>query len=132
MSSPTQETSDQARTLVQRLVDEVVNARDAGALDEIATGELAALARQWIDPFRSAFPDFRMKVIDVIVEGDRVAALFECSGTHTGRWLGREPTQRRFEAVKEAYFFRMQDGRLAQVDAGIEDNLQRLQQLGML
>ena len=123
---------EQIRGLVHRLVDEVVNARSTEALDEIATGELAELARRWIDPFRSAFPDFRMTVADVIVEGDRVAARFDCSGTHTGTWLGRPPTGRRFERVAEAYFFRVRDGRLAQVEAAVEDNLDRLRQLGML
>jgi predicted ester cyclase len=120
------------RALVHRLVEEVVNARDASALDEIVTGELAALARRWIDPFRSAFPDFRMVVDDVLVDGDRVAARFRCSGTHTGEWLGRPATGRRFEDVAEVYFVRLVDGRLGGVDAAVEDNLDRLRQLGLL
>lgn len=123
---------DRAEALVHRLVGEVVNARDPAALDEIATGDLAELARRWIDPFRSAFPDFTMAVADVIVEGDRVAARFLCSGTHEGSWLGHPPTQRRFESITEIYFFRIRDGRLADVDAMVEDNLERLQQLGLI
>jgi predicted ester cyclase len=121
----------QAQTLVHRLVEEVVNARSADSLDEIASGDLAVLARRWIDPFRSAFPDFRMKVEDVIVEGDRVAAYFTCSGTHEGTWLGHPPTHRRFENVAEVYFFRVQADRLTHVDAVVEDNLDRLRQLGL-
>lgn len=120
------------RALVQRLVDEVVNARDEAVLDEIATGEVAALARRWIAPFRSAFPDFTMELVDTTAEGDRVVAHFRCSGTHTGRWLGLEPTGRRFTDVDEVYAFTVEDGRLAGVLYAIEDNLARLRQLGLL
>jgi predicted ester cyclase len=118
--------------LVHRLVDEVVNARDDSTLDEIAEGELAAAARRWIDPFRGAFPDFRMEVVSVVADGDRVAAHFRCSGTHLGRWRGFEPTGRRFEGIDEVYFFTVRDGRLSGVEAGVEDNLTRMEQLGLL
>jgi arsenate reductase len=117
--------------LVRRLVDEVVNRRDASALDEIAGGRLARRAAAWIDPFRSAFPDFRMEVVELIAEHDKVVAHFRCSGTHQGEWLGRAATGRRFEAVDEIYIFEVRDGRL--VDAvAVEDNLSRMRQLQLL
>lgn len=89
------------KDLVRRLVDQVVNARDLGVLDEIADGEIASAARRWIGPFRESFPDFRMEIVDVIAEGDKVAAHFKCSGTHEGEWQGRPPTRRRFEDIDE-------------------------------
>jgi predicted ester cyclase len=119
------------KQLVRRLVDEVVNARDESALDEIATGRTARDARRWISPFRNAFPDFSMEVVSLIEEGDRVAAHFRCSGTHEGEWLGRPATGRRFENVDEVYIFDVVDGRLAGAVA-VEDNLTRLRQLGLL
>jgi predicted ester cyclase len=85
-------TPDENKVLVQQLIEEVVNARDSAALDELAGGEFAAVARGWIGPFREAFPDFRMEIVDLVAEGDRVAAHFRCSGTHRGAWRGVEPT----------------------------------------
>jgi predicted ester cyclase len=108
----------------------VVNARNVDALDEIADGRVAAAARQWIGPFRAAFPDFAMEIVDLVAEGDRVVAHFKCSGTHEGEWRGHAPTGKRFENVDEIYIFRVENGRLAGTTAIVEDNLTRMKQLG--
>ena len=118
------------KELVRRLVDEVVNGRDEAVLDEVADGEVAAAARGWIGPFRRAFPDFRMEIVELIAEGDKVAAHFKCSGTHEGEWRGTPPTGRRFEGVDEIYMFTIRDGRLVSATA-VEDNLTRAKQLGI-
>jgi predicted ester cyclase len=118
------------KDLVRRLVEEAVNDRNLDMLDEIADGEIAAAARRWIGPFRESFPDFTMKVVDLIAEGDKVVAHFKCSGTHEGEWRGRAPTGRRFEDVDEIYIFRIQNGRLTGATAVVEDNLTRMKQLG--
>jgi predicted ester cyclase len=122
--------TDANKQLVRRLVDEVVNRRNAGPLDELAEGEFAELARRWISPFRSAFPDFRMEIVDLVAENDTVVAHFRCSGTHRGEWLGLAPTGRRFEDVDEIYIFHIRNGKLATAVA-VEDNLSRMRQLGI-
>jgi predicted ester cyclase len=108
----------------------VLNSRDVDALDEIAEGPVANAARAWIGPFRESFPDFEMKIVALIAEGDQVVAHFKCSGTHLGEWRGRAPTGRRFEDVDEIYIFRIVNGRLAGTTAIVEDNLTRMKQLG--
>jgi predicted ester cyclase len=118
------------KKLVRRLVDEAVNAGNLDVLDEVADGAIAAAGRRWIGPFRDSFPDFTMKVVDLIAEGDKVVAHFKCSGTHQGEWQGRAPTGRRFEDVDEIYIFRIEDGRLTGTTAIVEDNLTRMKQLG--
>jgi predicted ester cyclase len=118
------------KQLVRRLVEDVVNRRDPEPLDELAHEAFAALARRWISPFRSAFPDFTMEIVELVAEGDAVVAHFRCSGTHRGEWLGLPPTGRRFEDVDEIYVFRVRDGRLASA-TGVEDNLSRMRQLGL-
>jgi steroid delta-isomerase-like uncharacterized protein len=118
------------KRLVRRLVDEAVNTHNADVLDELADGEFAAVAKRWVTPFASAFPDFTMEIVDLVAEEDRVAAHFRCSGTHTGDWLGRPASGRRFENVDEIYIFGVRDGRLVSA-TGVEDNLTRLRQLGL-
>jgi predicted ester cyclase len=122
-------TPDENKAIVARLIEEVVNARDPAALDELADGEFAEVARGWIGPFRDAFPDFRMEIVELVAEGDKVAARFRCSGTHRAKWRGVEPTGRRFEDVDEIYIFEVRDGRLTSA-FGLEDNLERARQLG--
>jgi predicted ester cyclase len=115
---------------VRRLVDEGVAARDLSVLDEVAEGEFAEVARRWIAPFRGSFPDFTMRIVRLVAEDDVVIGHFKCSGTHTGEWLGRPPTGRRFEDVDEVYVFTVRNGRLSSA-IGVEDNLSRLHQLGL-
>ena len=107
-----------------------MNRRDLSVLDEVAEGEFAELARQWISPFRGAFPDFTMEIVELVEEGDTVVGHFKCSGTHLGEWLGVPATGRRFEQVDEIYVFRVRGGRLAEA-LGVEDNLARMRQLGI-
>jgi steroid delta-isomerase-like uncharacterized protein len=118
------------KALVRRLVEDAVNRQDLDVLDEVAEGEIARAARRWIGPFRESFPDFRMEIVDLIAEDDKVVAHFLCSGTHQGEWQGVPATGRRFERVDEIYIFAVKDGKLAGFTA-VEDNLTRLRQLGI-
>jgi predicted ester cyclase len=43
-------------------------------------------------PFLEAFPDARKEVLQIIAEGERVAALWRLTGTHLGRYEGVVPT----------------------------------------
>ena len=123
--------SEANKELVRRLVEEVVNRRNPDALDDLAEGQLAKLARRWISPFRNSFPDFTMEIVALVAQGDNVVGHFRCSGTHRGEWLGASPTGRRFENVDEIYIFQVRDGRLSRA-IGVEDNLSRMRQLGIV
>ena len=122
-------TEDENKALVRRLIEEAINAQDIDVVDELADGELAAAAKRWIGPFRASFPDFTMKVVSLIAEGDVVVGHFQCSGTQRGEWNGIPPTGRRFQDIDEIYIFRVSDRRLTSFVA-VEDNLTRLRQLG--
>lgn len=95
--------SDQNKQLFRRLVTEVMNNGRVDVIDELYDPRLAKAAHRWIEAF---------------------------SGMHTGVWLDHPPTNRRFTAVAEAYFFRIQDGRITRA-WGIEDVPKRLEQLGL-
>jgi predicted ester cyclase len=118
------------KTVVRRLVAEVLNGGHLEVIDELYAPELVAAARRWIAPFRASFPDVYMEIVELIAEGDQVVGRFTCSATHLGEWLGQAPTGRRFERVDEVAIFRLRDGKIA--DAwSLEDTLGRLQQLGL-
>jgi predicted ester cyclase len=122
--------NDAHKDIVRRLVCEVLNDGRLEVIDELFATELAEETKRWIAPFQVSFPDMRMEVIDLIAEGDRVAGRFTCSATHLGEWLGHPPTGRRFEAIDEVSIFRFREGRIVET-WGIEDNLTRLEQLGL-
>ncbi len=113
--------------LVRRLV-EIVNERKLEGISQVASGQVAREAARWVGPFVRSFPDFRMEVIDVIAEPEKVVGYFKCSGTQQGEWLA---TRRRFENVDEICIFRVDNGKLDSALAVVEENLTRSMQLGL-
>ena len=118
------------KTVVRRLVAEILNGGHLEVIDELYTPELAPAARRWIAPFRAGFPDVHMEIVELIAEGDKVVGRFTCSATHLGEWLGQAPTGRRFERVDEVAIFRFRDGKIVHAWS-LEDTRSRLQQLGL-
>lgn len=121
---------DTNKAVVQRLVEEVLNEGRLEVIPELYAPELVDDATAWIAPFLASFPDTRMEIIALIAEGDTVVGRFTCSGTHTGAWLGHAPTGRRFEAVDEVGIYRVRAGQIVE-SWGLEDNLARMEQLGL-
>jgi predicted ester cyclase len=122
--------SEPNKAVVRRLVAEVLNGGRLEVIDELYVPDLAEEAKAWIAPFRASFPDTHMEIIDLIAEDDTVVGRFTCSGTHLGEWLGYAPTGRRFDAIDEVGIYRFRDGRIVET-WGLEDNLGRLEQLGL-
>jgi steroid delta-isomerase-like uncharacterized protein len=79
---------------------------------------------------RDAFPDFHMRVDQVIAEGDLVAYRATVTGTHRGEILGIPATNRSF-SVQHMHFLRMRDCRASEHWA-TRDDLGMLRQLGVI
>jgi predicted ester cyclase len=119
------------KAVVAQAIARIINAGDLDAADELYVPGVAADMKAWVAPFRASFPDVEMTTVALIAEGNTVVGHFRCSGTHVGRWLGREPTGRRFQDVDEVYWFTIVAGRIA-AWWGLEDNQARLRQLGLV
>lgn len=74
-----------------------------------------------------AFPDWRWKRIQLVVEDDRIAAHLRGSGTHTGAYLGVAPTRRHVN-VAEFAIYRVANGRIAEFTGSSDAELRH--QLG--
>lgn len=84
----------------------------------------------WFQGFRSAFPDARFTVEDMIAEGDRVAARLTMRGTHSGP-LNGIPATGRSVVVSGMSIERVADGRIVE-GWNENDALGMLTQLGVL
>jgi hypothetical protein len=125
------DTTEANKAIVQRLVDEVLNGGNLDLVDQLYTPELAPTAHQWIAPFRASFPDVHMDTAELIAEADTVIGRFTCTATHTGTWQGHPPTGRRFINIAEVNLYRIHNGQITDTWT-LEDNLERLTQLGLL
>jgi predicted ester cyclase len=121
--------AEENKAMLRRLL-EAINTGNMDVVDELFTSELAGQAKQGYTAFRSAFPDWREEIVDVLAEGDKVVGRLKCSGTHRGELRGIPPTGRRQE-VDEVYFLRVEDGKFVEF-WGLEDNFTRMRQLGLL
>ena len=107
-----------------------MNAGRDEVIDELVAPELTGSVREWFGAFRRSFPDVHMELIKLVADGNTVVGRFSCSATQLGEWRGHPATGRRFERVDEVYFFTFEGDRIAAV-WGIEDTLDRLEQLGL-
>jgi predicted ester cyclase len=69
---------------------------------------VAALAVAW-----AAFPDYRVELLDLVAEGDRVAARYVDRGTHLGDFLGIAPSGRSY-AKHGLALYRVEQDRLVE------------------
>ena len=85
-------------------------------------------ARLFYQVFRSAFPDARVRIDDLLGEGDMMACRFTLTGTHRGEFRGMPPTGKSV-TITGITIFRIENGRY--VERWSEaDFLGLLQQLG--
>ena len=83
---------------------------------DVRRAHLPGGADAWVDDVADlfhAFPDWRWRRIQLIVEEDRIAAHLRGSGTHLGVFRGIAAT-RRHANVAEFSMFRVAGGRIAE------------------
>jgi steroid delta-isomerase-like uncharacterized protein len=85
--------------------------------------------RKAAEVIRSAFPDWRSDVQQMIAEGDLVAEHFIAHGTHHGSVMGERPTGQHV-VLRGINIFRIVDGKIVE-RWGRLDDLGLLQQLGL-
>ena len=69
--------------------------------------------KQNVVMFRGAFPDLKIEIDDIFGVGDRVAVRLTFRGTHTGAFLGVEPTNREV-AFTSIELYRVEGDKLAE------------------
>ena len=91
------------KTVVERLVRDIVNGGQVDLLDEVLADDFMAHGvgsgpagpdgmRRLITTWRTAFPDWQDQIEEIVAEGDLVVIKIAARGTHSGPLLGIEPT----------------------------------------
>lgn len=142
-------TSERNKELVARWWDEYWGALNPDIVDELATEDIRwyyplagevqgrAAVKQRIIGYKERFPEGGFELTgELIAEGDRVVALWEGGGTHTGRsWelpIGHLPEASGERAqYTGTTVFTVRDGRIAE-EHGQTDYLGVMQQLGLI
>jgi steroid delta-isomerase-like uncharacterized protein len=131
------------KELVRRLYEDGFNNGDLDLVDQLVAPDVVThnpiildaptgpdSIRGGIEMIRRSFPDFHVDIVDLIAEGDRVAAFLRMSGTNTGDYRRGGATNRK-GAMRAFFVWRIADGRLAE-SWGLADRFEFLQQLGIV
>lgn len=130
------------KSVIGAFIEDVINQGRLERADDIVIEDFVELdplpgqaqgregLKEMIRQMRSAFPDIRWTVDEMLAEGDKVFTRFTWSGTHEGAFLGVTATGRRI-TVKGMVIDRLVAGKMA--DSRIlMDTLGMMQQLGAL
>lgn len=129
--------------VVRRLIEEGFNEGNIDVCDELAAASLVEHqdfgpnhapgpegVKAVIASLRRAYPDFRLGIRHLAVDGDLVWLHLRGSGTQDGPFMGHAPTGRRME-IDVFDLIRVRDGRMVE-HWGVPDRLGALHQLGLL
>src|SRR5919109_2687113 len=97
--------SEENKAVVRRWADEVVNQGKLDLVDELFAEDFnwvmpfnpeplhgPEAMKQTVTTFRTAFPDLRIEIEELVAEGDKVVAKYTASGTNDGEMMGSPPT----------------------------------------
>ena len=116
-------------------LDEMVAVWKEGAVDRlVGIDDLVAPGgvRGYFQELFAAVPDFKLEVVDLVVEGDRAVARWRATGTFTGpgNFMGFHPTGARLD-LEGADIVTVEDGLIAGNDA-YTDGMTIARQLGAM
>ncbi len=133
--------TEQNKAVARQLVEEVFNRGNMSKIDEFMAPDF--IEREELPPgiprdregvkmlttmLRSAFPDFKATIDDLLAEGDKVVIRQTWSGTHKGEFMGIPPTGRSvsFGVID---VIRFSGGKVVE-HWGLMDSMSLMQQLG--
>ena len=125
--------TEQDKAVVRRYFEEFLNQRALSIVDEIfedSSGPLR-LAPQLV----AAFPDFQVKIVEQVAEGDNVATVWTAKGTHLGEWLspiGAIAATGKLVTWSGTTTLIVRNGRIAGLTGTNWDHLGILQQMGVV
>jgi steroid delta-isomerase-like uncharacterized protein len=136
--------SEQNKALSKRLFEEVWNQGKLQVIDELMAsnntlydpsvpgGKVTGREgfRQFVEIYRTAFPDIRFTIHDQIAEGDKVVTRYTATGTHKGTLMGIAPTGKS-ATVTGITIEHYKDGKGVEAWANY-DTLGMFQQLGVV
>jgi steroid delta-isomerase-like uncharacterized protein len=134
---------EENKALFRRMVEEVFNQGNVSTIDEFLAPNF--IEREVLPPgtpgglegiklltmmFRTAFPDFHVRIDDMIAEGDKLVARTTWSGTQLGEFMGIPPSGKRvsFDVID---IIRLVEGKGVE-HWGVMDSSTMMQQLGAI
>lgn len=143
MSTPAAASEHPNKAIVRRLIEEVYNQGNLAVADELYTTNAVRhdsatpdvpkgpeFAKQIAARYRRAFPDLRLTIQDMLVDGDKVAIRWASAGTHKGELQGIAPSGKNF-SLSGISIIRFANGKIEEEWVNW-DTLGMMKQLGVI
>jgi len=134
-------TTEQNKALFRQFIDEIFNQGNMSAVDELVAPDFVEHeelppgiptdregVKQLTLMLRSAFPDFKATIEDMLAEGDKVVVRMTWRGTHKGEFMGI-PATGKSVSIGVIDIVRFSEDKFVE-HWGLMDNASMMQQLG--
>ncbi len=142
MSNDKQAIEDANKQLVLTVIEVIFNRMELDRLEEFFTEDFynhdgfpgaptgPDAFRQYLPFFKQGIPDRWLTPEFTLADGDRVISRTITTGTMTGKFMGMEPTGKKYR-MTATDTYQLRDGKIC-ARWGNEDSLGMMQQLGMI
>jgi steroid delta-isomerase-like uncharacterized protein len=133
---------EENKATARRIIEEVWNKGNFSIISELVSPDYCSHNaagedmkgpdgfKQMITLWRTAFPDLRMSIDDVVAEGNKLAVRISWRGTFKGKLGNIKPTGKQVN-ITEAFFATYKDGKMTGNPMTFYDQLTFYQQLGI-
>jgi predicted ester cyclase len=134
--------TEENKALFRRTYEELLNRGDLSVADELVSADFInheappgrnrgpESMRGLVTMLRTAFPDLRFTIEELVAEGEVVAGRLTMSGTHEGPLMGMPPTGRSVRQ-NHMHFVRFREGKAVE-HWGVRDDVGMMQQMGVI
>lgn len=134
--------SEEYKAVARRFYDDVLSQGNADVIDELVADDFVEHeafpglpnnregVKGFVDMFRTAFPDMKATIDDLLVDGDKVVVRSTFSGTHKGSFMELAPTGKQM-SVHAIDIVRFANGKVVE-HWGVTDQMSMMQQLGAI
>ena len=119
------------RELIKSFVEDIFNKHDVLATEKYFVKDSTTGGegfKQFLSALFRAFPDMHTKIEHIVAENDLVVVFLNGSGTHTGEFRGKQPTNKRVN-IRSADLYRIENEKIVE-HWDVVDQLNLLHQTG--
>ena len=122
----------QHNLIVMKQFEQVINTADEAKAEQLIAQDASFITPASPTPLyggkgylslvhwlRQSFPDVQWHALDIVAQEDKVAVLWECTGTHKGDFMGIPATNKQFKTTFMNFYYFNDKGQITKDIAGI-------------
>ena len=122
----------QHNLIVMKQFEQVINTADEAKAEQLIAQDASFITPASPTPLyggkgylslvhwlRQSFPDVQWHALDIVAQEDKVAVLWECTGTHKGDFMGIPATQKQFKTTFMNFYYFNEKGQITKDIAGV-------------